>query len=91
MSSLNIPKQLDAALWDHQKEAIGFALKRLRGSNPRKAVLLRMPTGTGKTGVVAVLSVAIPQPGWSLVLTPWKNLCDQLVQDVGARDLLPKN
>jgi superfamily II DNA or RNA helicase len=85
MNSFQIPKQLNAALWDHQRAAIGFAVNRLRGSHPRKAVLLRMPTGTGKTGVIAVLSVAIPQPGWSLVLTPWKNLCDQLVQDVGAR------
>jgi len=85
MSSSNLPKQLDAVLWDHQKKAIGFALDRLRGPHPRKAALVRMPTGTGKTGVIAVLSIAIPETGWSLILTPWKNLCDQLVEDLETR------
>ncbi len=91
MSSLNIPKQLDAVLWEHQKKAIHFALDRLRGSRPRKAALLRMPTGTGKTGVIAVLSVAVPGTGWSLVLTPWKNLCDQLVEDLELRFWTTRN
>lgn len=85
MSSSNLSKQLDAVLWDHQKEAIGFALNRLRGPHPRNAALVRMPTGTGKTGVIAVLSIAIPETGWSLILTPWKNLCDQLVEDLETR------
>ena len=85
MTSLNLPKQLDAVLWEHQKEAINFALDRLRGPHPRKAALLRMPTGTGKTGVIAVLSIVVPETGWSLVLTPWKNLCDQLVEDLETR------
>jgi superfamily II DNA or RNA helicase len=44
-----------------------------------------MPTGTGKTGVIAVLSIAVPETGWSLILTPWKNLCDQLVEDLETR------
>ena len=85
MSSSNLPKQLAAVLWEHQREAINFALDRLRGQHPRKAALLRMPTGTGKTGVIAVLSIAVPESGWSLILTPWKNLCDQLVEDLGTR------
>jgi len=85
MSSTNLPKKLDAVLWEHQREAINFALDRLRGPHPRKAALLRMPTGTGKTGVIAVLSIAVPETGWSLILTPWKNLCDQLVEDLGTR------
>jgi type I site-specific restriction endonuclease len=63
MTSLNLPKQLDAVLWEHQKEAINFALDRLRGPHPRKAALLRMPTGTGKTGVIAVLSIVVPETG----------------------------
>lgn len=85
MSSSNLPKQLDAVLWEHQREAINFALDRLRGPQPRKAALVRMPTGTGKTGVIAVLSIAVPETGWSLILTPWKNLCDQLVEDLETR------
>jgi len=85
MSSSNLPKQLDAVLGEHQREAINFALDRLHGAHPHKAALLRMPTGTGKTGVIAVLSIAVPETGWSLILTPWKNLCDQLVEDLGTR------
>jgi len=41
-----------------------------------------MPTATGKTGVIAVLSIAIPPTKWTLVLTPWTNLCDQMIDDL---------
>jgi hypothetical protein len=85
MSSSNLPEQLGAVLWEHQREAINFVLDRLRGPHPRKAALVLMPTGTGKTGVIAVLSIAVPETGWSLILTPWKNLCDQLVEDLETR------
>jgi superfamily II DNA or RNA helicase len=85
MSALNIPKQLADALWEHQREAIQFAFERMHGSTPRKAALVRMPTGTGKTGVIAVLSVVDPPPGWSLVLSPWKNLCEQMIDDLETR------
>jgi superfamily II DNA or RNA helicase len=44
-----------------------------------------MPTGTGKTGVIAVLSVALPPTAWTLILTPWSNLCDQMLKDVKER------
>ena len=44
-----------------------------------------MPTGTGKTGVIATLSVAVPPEGWTLVLTPWDNLCRQLVRQLRSR------
>jgi hypothetical protein len=67
MRSSNLPKKLDAVLWERQREEINFALDRLRGQHPRKAALLRMPTGTAKTGVIAVLSIAVPETGWSLL------------------------
>lgn len=36
------------------------------------SALLTMPTGTGKTGVIATIAMAIPEvPGHRLVLTPW--------------------
>jgi len=85
VASLKIPKKLDDALWEHQKRAIEFAFKRLRESPPEGAALVRMPTGTGKTGVIAVLSVADPPTGWTLVLTPWKNLCEQMIEDLETR------
>jgi superfamily II DNA or RNA helicase len=85
MKSLNLPKELRAALWPHQIEAVEFAWSRLRVNSSRKTCLVRMPTGTGKTGVVAVLCVVNAPVGWSLILTPWTHLCDQMIADVGDR------
>lgn len=64
------------SLWDHQRRALSFVIERMRANSP--VCLVRMPTGTGKTGVIACLSV-ISAPGRVLVLTPWKNLRDQMV------------
>jgi superfamily II DNA or RNA helicase len=85
MSSSDIPAELRERLWPHQNAAIKFALKRLRGRYSGNASLVRMPTGTGKTGVIAVLSVALPPTGWTLVLTPWKHLCVQMIDDLSGR------
>jgi superfamily II DNA or RNA helicase len=85
MPSLDIPAELREELWTHQKDAIKFAFKRLRGTPSETASLVRMPTGTGKTGVIGVLSVAVPPNGWTLVLTPWKHLCAQMIDDLRER------
>lgn len=82
MVSSTIPRGLNQELWRHQKEAISFALQYLREPAKAPMGLIRMPTGTGKTGVIAVLSVGLPPPAWTLILTPWKNLCDQMVEDI---------
>jgi hypothetical protein len=45
-------------LWDHQKQAIAFCAAYSRVTHPLplpEAGLVKMPTGTGKSGVVAVL------------------------------------
>lgn len=83
--SLNIPKELRVALWPHQREAIAFAWSRLQVKSSKNVTLVRMPTGTGKTGVIAVLCVVDSPVGWSLILTPWKHLCDQMIEDIGGR------
>jgi superfamily II DNA or RNA helicase len=80
-----LPDPLEGKLWNHQKEAIAFATEQLRGPADVHASLVRMPTGTGKTGVIAVLSVAAPPAKWTLVLTPWANLCTQMVDDLRER------
>jgi superfamily II DNA or RNA helicase len=80
-----LPKPLETKLWEHQKKAITFATGLLRNKQHSTASLIRMPTGTGKTGVIAVLSVVLPPPKWTLVLTPWTNLCTQLVGDLKER------
>lgn len=70
-----VPAQMQ--LWKHQRGAIKFAIAHLKGSsNP---CLIRMPTGTGKTGVIACLSMQSCS-GMTLVLSPWVNLREQMVQ-----------
>lgn len=85
MSIAQIPRQLWNDLWVHQRDAISFAWPYLRKPGRPPTALIRMPTGTGKTGVIAVLSVAAPPDGWTLILTPWANLCDQMVKDIRLR------
>jgi len=85
MTANPIPKDLLSVLWKHQTEAILFALRYLRVPTKAATGLIRMPTGTGKTGVIAVLSAAIPPPGWTLILTPWKHLCVQMAGDIENR------
>jgi len=46
--------------------------------------LTRMPTGSGKTGIIAISTYFGNQNGSTLILTPWKNLCDQLQNDLDA-------
>lgn len=66
----------DLRLWPHQKAAIEFLIKRLNANTG--PCLVRMPTGTGKTGIIACLSL-LSASGCTLVLTPWSNLRDQVI------------
>jgi superfamily II DNA or RNA helicase len=66
-------------LWPHQTKALDFAIDHLNQLN--SPCLIRMPTGTGKTGVIACLT-RLSNPGASLVLTPWAHLRDQMVADL---------
>ena len=74
-----IPIAIKGKLWKHQAEAIDFAVRHLNATNSPS--LIRMPTGTGKTGVIACLTMASNE-GSSLVLTPWAHLRDQMVADL---------
>lgn len=66
-------------LWKHQKDALDFLIAHLNAKPHKGPCLVRMPTGTGKTGVIAWLSMKSAE-GKTLVLTPWTNLRDQMVQ-----------
>lgn len=68
-------------LWDHQKEALEFLIAHLNAKPQKGPWLVRMPTGTGKTGVIAWLSMKSAK-GKTLVLTPWTNLRNQMVADL---------
>jgi Type III restriction enzyme, res subunit len=80
------------ALWEHQRRAIETAVAYLiadphlpERATLREAALLKLPTGTGKSGIVAVLSRCLPQVKRTLVLTPRHSLVAQMKDDVRFR------
>lgn len=74
-----ISETIKAKLWEHQRLAIDFAIEHLE--NFDSPCLIRMPTGTGKTGIIACLT-GLSNQGNSLVLTPWAHLRNQMVADL---------
>lgn len=79
-------------LWDHQKAAIGTVVAYLNSDRAmperpghQEAALLKLPTGTGKSGVVAVVARCLPTVRKVLVLTPREALTKQLLKDIRHR------
>lgn len=80
------------SLWPHQSAAISLGAAYLsadrriaaEGGVP-EAALIKMPTGTGKSGVIAVLSRCLPDVRRVLILTPRTALADQLREDIRWR------
>ena len=79
--------QLPKGLWPHQRRAVETVDGYLSGPvREGRSALITMPTGTGKTGVIAS-SIAFPATlhGHRLVLTPWDALVRQLIRDLDQR------
>lgn len=76
-----------AGLWDHQRRAVEVAADYVAAADVAdQSALITMPTGTGKTGVIAAITTALPEIiGHRLVLTPWDPLARQLIDDLGGR------
>jgi superfamily II DNA or RNA helicase len=79
-------------LWPHQVSALELAGAYLAADrrlpsegNVPEAALIKMPTGTGKSGVIAVLVRCLPMVRRVLILTPRTALADQLRKDVSYR------
>jgi superfamily II DNA or RNA helicase len=79
-------------VWEHQAAGVSLALayicadKQLPAEgNVTEAALLKMPTGTGKSGVVAIVARCLPQVKKILVLTPRTALAKQMNRDVRWR------
>lgn len=70
----------DLPLWQNQKDAIRRCLKYL--SAPDRSALVQMPTGSGKTGIIAVLSALQSKKAPVAVVSPSRPLVDQLVADI---------
>lgn len=77
-------------LWTHQRSAIALTAAYLSSekalpSGGLEAALIKMPTGTGKSGVVAVIARCLPDVRRALVLTPRTALAEQLKDDIAFR------
>jgi len=79
-------------LWEHQQAAIATVVAYLCGEkaipeNPehKEAALLKLPAGTGKSGIIAVVSRCLPSVRRILVLTPRAALTEQLMADICYR------
>ena len=77
-------------LWPHQRTAIALAAAYVCSDKTldvggTEAALIKMPTGTGKSGVVASIARCLPTVRRVLVLTPRTALADQLRSDVAER------
>lgn len=84
------------SLWEHQRNAVKKSVEyykafqySLNTGNDALTVqqnmgsaLVRMPTGTGKTGVFAVLAQCIPEIDSVLILAPSAAIRDQIVRDI---------
>jgi superfamily II DNA or RNA helicase len=82
------PYRPKKGLWLPQRRAIAFAhgylsARKHRGSD--EAALIKMPTGTGKTGVIAALACCSPLLRKTLVLTPRAGLVHQMKLDLTFR------
>jgi len=75
-------------LWEHQCEAIAMVchyITEFRAKRTKGSALVHLPTGTGKSGIIAVLARALPKVKGVLVLTPRIALRDQLANDIRGR------
>lgn len=80
------------ALYEHQRRAIETVAAYIAANphlperpNLREAALLKLPTGTGKSGIVAVLARCLPSVKRTLVLTPRESLVAQMSDDIRFR------
>src|SRR5262245_59274065 len=73
-------------LWKHQAAAVEMVSKYLKVAHSQPATLgsalIRMPTGTGKSIVIAVLTRCLPGIKNALVITPSLALRQQLAKDI---------
>ena len=74
-------------LWPHQLAAITNTMEHLRGrveAKKRRVAVIVMPTGTGKTGIIATMPYAL-QSNKVLIVTPRSTLRGQVDEAIALR------
>lgn len=86
---MNITEYVEAwSFWPHQQEAIKTIksyLDEYAGGQPSGSCLVNMPTGSGKSGVIAAASQFFRQSSAVLVIVPRITLREQLAADIQSR------
>lgn len=85
MPQARVPRNLSSLpLHQHQADAVRCIIKYLRGpqDNEGRAALVQMPTGAGKTGIIATLARLCPGIEKVLVLAPRVAVRDQLLREI---------
>jgi len=75
---------IDVKWWPNQKKAVEVAGDYLDAKKDQQA-MIRMPTGTGKTVVIATLAQLLEDYQRVLVVAPWENLVGQLEREISAK------
>ncbi len=79
----------DFSLWKHQKEALKTLVDYIDNSQKvndySKSALIHLPTGSGKSGVIATISRFYSKVNHALILTPRIALRDQLFDDINEQ------
>ena len=70
--------------WINQRRALDRMDAYLAAKSDRQA-MVRMPTGTGKTAVIATLGQLLADKPRCLVVAPWENLVKQLRRELAER------
>jgi superfamily II DNA or RNA helicase len=70
--------------WQHQQQALEMVGDYLAATTDQQA-MVRMPTGTGKTLVIATLARLLKEYPRVLVVVPWENLVRQLSLEIESR------
>ncbi|KQP52482.1 hypothetical protein ASF41_12595 [Methylobacterium sp. Leaf111] len=73
----------DLKLWPHQAEAVRACVTYF-GSGSGRSALVHYPTGTGKTGIMAVVAGLRRNAGHTLILCPSTALVEQIMAAVGG-------
>src|SRR3984893_18075934 len=84
MASAHLKTWKTLPLWEHQQRAVQNISDYIEAESDGSA-LIRMPTGTGKTGVIATVACCLPNIQNVLILTPWAALRKQLERDLNNR------
>ncbi len=87
-ASPNAPLLDQLPLWPHQSEAVNrmrHYIASYQNADVKGSALVHMPTGSGKTGVIATIARCLPEVGCTLILAPRIALRQQLSRDVQSR------